>query len=1045
MIRRYSLTLAVLFAALAVSQALCPPCAFAQTEAASVSGRVTDQQNAVIPDVEVEIKNVATGVSQTTKTNGEGFYSFPSLEPGNYLMNVRKQQFQTVSVTGITLNVQDSLSRNFVLQLGSSAESITVTADKLNVNTTDAAVSTVVDRGFVENLPLNGRSFQTLITLAPGVVLTPANYNQEGQFSVNGQRADANYMTVDGVSANVATSTVAGMRQDGGGAAIGYTALGGTNALVSVDAMQEFRIQTSTFAPEFGRTPGAQISIVTRSGANDFHGTAFDYFRNDVLDASNWFANQSALPKPAERQNDFGGVLGGPIVKDKTFFFVSYEGLRLRLPQTEVTDVPSLAARAATPPQVQPLLNAYPMPNGPLLAGSLAEFTGSYSDPSTVDSGSVRVDHSFNSKLSIFGRYSNAPSEVTQRAWNTTLSVLSNPSFVSISNQVFTLGLTETLTPSLVNELRFNYSRTTATSASELDSFGGATPPSNSALFPSFASPTTGVFSLYIIGGAGQYQVGKLADNQQRQVNLVDNLSKTIRSHQLKFGVDYRRLSPISQSFAYLLEPVFVSVGQVETGVALETVVEAHKKVPLVYNNYSFYAQDTWKAMSRLTLTYGLRWDVNPAFHAGDGETLTALENVNNPATINIAPPGTPFYKTTYGNFAPRIGVAYQLFQQPGRETVLRGGFGIFYDLGYGDTGLATGSIPFASSNVLFGVPFPLTTAEATPPPFSLSPPYGPLYGTDPNLVSPRTYQWNFAIEQSLGASQTLSVTYVGALGRDLLRYEEYVDPNSNFGSGALVTTNAASSNYNALQLQFKRRFSHGLQALASYTWSHSLDNASSDAETYNTSSFYTPSLDRGDSDFDIRNAFTAALNYDIPTPRLTGVASALLRAWGVDTFFLADSAPPVDLIGAQTYAPPYLSILRPDIVSGQPLYLSGSEYPGGKAFNPAAFVPPAAGLQGNLGRNVLRAFGAWQQDFAVRRQFKFTERVGLQFRAELFNIYNHPNFGPPGNMLGTPLFGLSSQTYAANLGSGGLGGGFSPLYQIGGPRSVQLALKLLF
>jgi hypothetical protein len=1043
-IRRYSLSAATLFVALMAIQGLRPPCALAQAEAASVSGRVTDQQSAVIPDVEVEIKNVATGVSQTTKTNGEGFYNFPFLPPGNYLMNVRKQQFRTVSVTRIVLNVQDSLSRNFVLQLGSSAESITVTVNTPNVDTADASVGTVVDRQFVENMPLNGRSFQTLITLAPGVLLTPANYNQEGQFSVNGQRADANYMTVDGVSANVAVSVVAGLRQDGGGGAIGYTALGGTNGLVSVDAMQGFRIQTSTFAPEFGRTPGAQISIVTRSGANDFHGTIFDYFRNDVLDASNWFANQSGLPKPAERQNDFGGVLGGPIVKDKTFFFLSYEGLRLRLPQTVVTDVPSLAVRTATVPQAQPLLNAFPQPNGPTLAGGLAQFTGSYTDPSTVDSGSVRVDHSFNSKLSIFGRYSNAPSQVTQRAWNTTYSVLSNPSFVSILSQVFTLGLTETLTPSLVNELRFNYSTTTANSSSDLDSFGGATPPSNSTLFPSFTSPSMGVFAMYLVG-TWQYQVGKLANNQQRQINVVDNLSKAIGSHQLKFGVDYRRLFPISQSFAYLLEPVFLSVAEAETGVPLETEVAAHEKVPLVYNNFSLYAQDTWKALPRLTFTYGLRWDLNPAPHAGGGETLTALQNVNNPATINIAPTGTRLYKTTYGNFAPRIGVAYQLPRQPGRETVLRGGFGIFYDLGYGDTGLVTGSVPFASSNLLFFAPFPLTTAQATPPPFTLNAPYGPIYATDPNLISPRTYQWNFAIEQSLGASQTFSVTYVGELGRDLLRYEEYVDPNANFGSGVLVTTNAASSNYNALQLQLKRRLAHGLQALASYTWSHSLDNASSDAATYNTSSFYNPSLDRGDSDYDIRNSFSAALNYDIPAPHLTGVAAALLRSWAVDTYFLAYSAPPVDLIGSEIYAPPYVSILRPDIVSGQPFYLYGSPYPGGKAFNPAAFKAPPAGQQGDLGRNVLRGFGAWQQDFAVRRQFQFTERVGLQFRAELFNIYNHPNFGPPGNMLGTPQFGVSSQTYAQNLGSGGLGGGFSPLYQVGGPRSVQLALKLVF
>jgi len=1015
-----------------------------QTETATVLGQVTDSSGAVVVGAEAELKNVERGTITTGKTNDAGIYVFASVQPGQYQLTIRKVGFKQVDLLGVIVNVQDHIEQNFRLQPGSVSESVTVQGGAPLVDTEDATVSTVVDRQFVENLPLNGRSFQTLITLAPGIVLTPATYNQEGQFSVNGQRADANYVTVDGVSANVAASTVAGLRQDGGGAAITYTALGGTNGLVSVDAMQEFRIQTSTFAPEFGRTPGAQISIVTRSGTNAFHGSAFDYFRNDVLDANNWFANNAGLPKPAERQNDFGGVLGGPIYKDKTFFFVSYEGLRLRLPQTVVSDVPSLAAREAAVPAVQPLLNAFPVPNGAALPGSLAEFTGSYSDPSTVDTGSVRVDHTLNSKVTIFGRYSNASSEVTQRAWNGTLSVLSDPSYVSTQNQVLTLGSTQTLTPSLANELRFNYTTTTSTSSTELDSFGGATPPPTSVLFPSFASPATGAFAMYI-AGAGQFQDGKLAQNRQRQINLVDNVSKVVGPHQFKFGVDYRRLFPISQPFEYLQEPVFFTVAEAETGVPFETEVLAHQRVEVIYNNISFYGQDTWRASSRLTLTYGLRWDINPAPHAGNGQTLTALQNVNDPATINIAPTGTPLYKTTHGNFAPRLGVAYQLFRRPGRETVVRGGVGIFYDLGYGDTGLATGSIPFASSNVLFGVPLPLTTAQATPAPFTLSPPYGPIYATDPNMLCPRTYQENLAIEQSLGASQTLSITYVGAQGRHLLRSEEYNVPNSNFGTGAIVTLSDASSSYNALQLQFKRRMSHGLQALASYTWSHSIDNASTDASTYNASSLYNPRLDRGSSDFDIRNAFTAAINYDIPGPRREGVAAVLLRSWAVDTYFVAYSAMPVDLVGAIDFTPPYISMFRPDIVPGEPFYLYGSQYPGGKAFNPAAFTPAPTGEQGDLGRNVLRGFGIWQQDFAVRRQFRFTERVGLQFRAEMFNIYNHPNFGPPGNMLGSPQFGLSSQTYAENLGTGGLGGGFSPLYQVGGPRSIQLALKLVF
>jgi Carboxypeptidase regulatory-like domain/TonB-dependent Receptor Plug Domain len=260
----------------------------AQSTNASVSGEITDQQNRVIPETEVEIKNVDTGVTQTTKTNGGGFYSFPALSPGNYLMSVRKQRFQTVSVTGITLHVQDNLSRNFVLQIGSSAESVTVTADSVNINTTDGSVSTVVDRNFVENIPLNGRSLQPLIALTPGVVLTTATNNEPGQFSVNGQRADANYFTVDGVSANFGSGAFSAGQQ-ASGALPAFNGSGGTNSLVSIDSIEEFRVDTSSYSPEFGRTPGGQISIATRSGTNQFHGDVFDYFRNNVLDANSWF------------------------------------------------------------------------------------------------------------------------------------------------------------------------------------------------------------------------------------------------------------------------------------------------------------------------------------------------------------------------------------------------------------------------------------------------------------------------------------------------------------------------------------------------------------------------------------------------------------------------------------------------------------------------------------------------------------------------------------------------------------------------------------
>jgi hypothetical protein len=334
----------------------------AQMETARVSGQITDPAGRVIPKAGIKIVNLATGVISETASNDQGIYSVIGLIPGRYRMTVHKDGFREVVLDGLALNVQDVVDQNFRLEIGSVDESVTVTANALNINTSDATVSTVVDRQFAENLPLNGRSFQTLIQLTPGVVTVASNGNDGGQFSINGQRSSANYWMVDGVSANIGVPATFTQGDGMSGALGSFSVQGGTNSLVSVDAMQEFRIQTSTYAPEFGRTPGGQISIVTRSGTDQFHGSVFDYVRNDVLDANDWFADKDGLPKPMESQNDFGGTFSGPIIKDDTFFFFSYEGLRLSLPQVAESLVPDLSSRQNASPAMQPYLNAFPLP-----------------------------------------------------------------------------------------------------------------------------------------------------------------------------------------------------------------------------------------------------------------------------------------------------------------------------------------------------------------------------------------------------------------------------------------------------------------------------------------------------------------------------------------------------------------------------------------------------------------------------------------------------------------------------------------------------------
>ena len=1039
--------------------AWCAPVLRGQSTTASLSGCVTDPSKARIVDAKIVAISAQTAIHYKTTTNASGEYYFPNLAPDTYRIEVEKSGFKKVIRPDLIFHVQDTLDIDFEMTVGSASESVIVKGGAPLVNTESATVSTVVDREFAENLPLNGRSFQTLIMLTPGVVVTQTAFDDQGQFSVNGQRADANYFTVDGVSANFGVTGYFPLAQTAQGALPALSVAGGTNSLVSVDALQEFRVQSSSFAPEFGRTPGGQISILTRSGTNAFHGTLFEYFRNDVLDANDWFngyTNNPPLPKAEERQNDFGGVFGGPIIKDKTFFFFSYEGLRLRQPATQETAVPDNAARQEAPPSMQPFLNAYPVQNGAELGSNLAQYNASYSDPSSLNAYSIRIDQVINSKLTLFGRYNYSPSDLFQRGpYFSSEPVLSMQELVSSSVHTFTLGFNQLITPRITNEVRANYSNDRVGTTYILDNFGGAVPLSDSLLYPPGYSSANAAFTLSL-PGPGNYQQGKNATDEQRQINLIDNLSLIEGNHALKFGIDYRWLSPFSSPYAYNQLAIFSGMtcttppcpGYAISGISEIAAVFAYQSNTLLSHNFSAYGQDTWKIAPRLTMTYGLRWDVNPPLKgtnlANQPFTVTGL---NDPATIALAPRGTSLYQTTYGNVAPRIGLVYQLSGTPNWATVLRGGFGIFYDLGSGSLGGVAADFPYSAVNVIASAPLPLTGANATPPIITTSLPVGTINVADPHLKLPRTYEWNGAFEQSLGKSQSFSLTYVGAVGRDLLRVTNLVNPNANFGFVG-VTDNSANSNYNAMQIKFERRLSQGLQAVASYTWSHSIDIASTDAfaNYLNTPSLVAnPNIDRGSSDFDIRHALAAGLTYNLPSPGWNSAAHAALGGWAVDGFIFARSAPPVDLIGGLVYQDGIALYPRPDVVSGSPLELYGPQYPGGKILNGAAFTEPLTGQQGDFGRNVLRGFGASQADLAFQRQFQLTERMQLRFRGEFFNIFNHPNFGPPDNNITDALFGYSTATLASSLGSGGPNGGLNPLYQIGGPRSIQLALKLQF
>jgi hypothetical protein len=1011
-------------------------------ELATLTGYVSDPTGLRVSHCLVQVTNVATGVSYLGETNDVGLYRVPALPVGSYRVVVQKQGFKTIVKQGIELHVQDVVSLNFQMDVGSVSESVSVQGSAPLINTESAAVSTVIDRNFAENLPLNGRSFNTLFELTPGAVITPSSRSAPGQFSVNGQRTDSNSFSVDGVSANFGISTSVGLSQAGGGGIPAFNAYGGTSSLVSIDALQEFRVQTSSFSAEYGSSPGGQVSIETRPGTNAFHGGLFEYFRNDILDANDWFANASGLPRAAERQNDFGGFLGGPIIHNRSFFFFSYEGLQLRQPRTSVISVPSTSLRNSAIAPAQIFLNAFPVPNGPVDPNNpaVAQFTGNFSDSVALNATSLRLDHLLTDRVSLFARYNYAPSNSDTRG-----NALSEKFAQTINTQTLTLGVTVLVRPNMSNAVRANYSLQTAGGAYTDDSFGGATPPSLAAFLP---PPLT------VGSGSGEFapvetsplDFGTVSANRATQINFTDNLSIIKGPHELKFGADYRGLylsHAASAASPVYLPSTLAGFASTATVAVSSSAIRPGKAL---LRSTSLYAQDAWKLGRRLNFNYGLRWQVNPAPQPRDGTVLASWLNVNQPQSLQLAPVGTPVWKTTYNNLAPRLGIAYQPFASS--NLVVRGGWGIFYDVGTGVAPQLLSSFPNDANVFLVNQMLPLSGASSITPAISSTPPITDFLvtGFTPDLKLPRSMQWNVAVEKQI-AGQAVSLIYIGQNGTQLLRRSSIFRPNPDFHGFFILTHNQDSSNYQALQAQLRRPLAKGLQALLNYTWSHSIDTGSDDSVFLNSDAVISAQADRGSSAFDVRHNFSGALAYDLPKMNINPVLSAVANNWSIYGVMEARGGLPINVTARGVPIPGLLVGTRPDLVPGEPVWLDDPSAPGGQRLNSAAFSVPTQPRQGTLARNSITGFGLTEVDFCLAREFKMSEGMKLQFRGDIFNLFNHPNFANPlGSLVGnTFILDGGAAKQMLNQGLSANSQGFNPLYQTGGPRSVQLSAKVLF
>jgi hypothetical protein len=981
-----------------------------------LSGLIRDPSDAAIVGAAITVANEETGFRRSAESGADGGYGIASLRPGTYKITVRKEGFRTIVRFGVKLETAQPARVDFTLPIGSMQETITVEGGPSLLNTQDAAVGTLVNRERIERMPLNGRGLLSLLELAPGTVVTPATRGEAGQFTANGQRPNTHYFTLDGVSVNSGVSGGGLPSQSTGGSLPGMTALGSLHGLVSLEALDEFRVQTSTTAPEFGRLPGAQVSLSSRSGSNEFHGAVFQYFRNEILDANDWFANRQGDSRAPLRMNDFGGALGGPVRRNRTFFFLSYEGMRLRHSFAWRSAVPSEQARRSALPWVQPMLNLFPRPNGGPLGEGLAEWTGRNQRPSRFDTGAARMDHALGGRITLFGRFSFAPSQ--SEFGNTQVNQL------TMESGSVTAGMNARLSPWLVFDTRFNLAN-----ASSESLWWSTNPDAGTQCY--FEPVTQQFFRVpglcdfqfrFSFAGVGQAVWGRESDRGQKQWHLVPMAVISAGAHQIRAGADLRKLRPLRRDRTSALNLIAENFVDLLNGRNLWSAFARPLAGESILSEVSAFAQDSWRIHSRLTVTGGMRWEYAPPPRlsplASSPELLEAYRFDNQ----------TEIWPARYRNFAPRAGAAFKPFVN--RDFVVRGGFGLYYD----------SSLSIATDLVNGG---PFILSRYTNP---KNAPFSTLlsYGFMPGLVLPLARQWNVTAEQAFGGRDVLSLSYAGSAGRRLLRRELGAPVSTQSFQIALVTNHGASV-YHGLQVQYRLRSPRGINGLFSYSWSHSIDNSSSDSALHWVSTAWRAMQDRGSSDFDTRHSFSGALSYSVK-PNTGSWWRRARGAWELDAIVRARSGFPITALSSEfALGVGFANAFRPNVAGGQPLWISDRAAPGGRKLNPLSFAAPISETQGNLGRNSLYGFSMSQIDFALRRRIPLNDRAALHLRFEVFNALNRPNFADPVRSLASPLFGQTPSLLNLMLGTGSPGSGLTPVFQTGGPRSVQVVVRFQF
>lgn len=1063
----------------------------AQTFRGGVQGTVTDSSGAVVADAEISVSNTATGFTRTTRTDSTGNYFLSELPIGNYDVTVKAKGFRPAAVKAVRIEVSASQQVNVQLSPGEVSETVVVTEQAPLVDATQDVLGGTLEAEHFQELPVSGRDFTKLLVLVPGsggdpsgVADSPGSF---GLFSINGNRGRSNNYLLDGTDMNDGYRNLPAINQGG--------VFGTPATILPMDALQEVSVVNSTEA-EFGRDSGATVNIVTKSGTNSIHGSVYEYFRNSALDARNFF-NSKDQPQDQFHNNQFGFSAGGPFKKDKTFWFVSYEGQRegvgiptlARVPtQTELND--AIAANGGVVnPVIANLLarHPWPTPNQPFDSNgnNLLASTGA---TNRVDSMIAKVDHRFSENDNLTGRYYYGNSDQSFPLALVGGGIL--PGFNTVTPtdvNILSLSHTHMFSPTLLTEIRFGYNRfheTFGPQDSKFDpgtigldmgttaqdfglpqiSVGAAVPPGSN-----FRS------SYATLGANTSVPRGRTDTNWQ----FFDNFTWTRGRHNWKLGYEFRRTF-VDGFFdsGYRGKLSFASLQDFIAGVPDSgRQAQGNSSRQTFQNNHSLYLQDNFRFSHHVTLNYGLRWEYFGVI--GEEKNRFSLFDPGT-ATVNTV---KQLYPRDLNNFAPRASVAWDVAGNS--KTVLRAGWGMYYDAfsqdffvgqlpfntfnsgpAYNGVGPDPITFSFSPSNIAPGVPV------FDPASFSAS----DVFTVDQKIRTPYIHVFNVNVQHELSSNVALQIGYVGSQGRKLFRYVDLNQINPATGTAAFPAfefinnfQSSASSSYNSLQTALSFRSWHNLSSTVNYTWSHSIDNAS-DGQDYvpnatQPDNSFRPDLERASSNFDMRHKFSWTFNYQVPS---FAENKWLGKGWSFDGVLTLAAGQPfnVNYLFEGDFNGSGEFFGRPDLV-GNPF--AGTSTPNNflnlTAFQAPCFVTAdgtgCTGNQhfGNVGRNAFVGPNYKNFDFSVVKDTKLTERVNMQLRMNAYNLFNHPNFanplwpnfgvdflqnggtitGPDANHLVQTGTGFLPLTVTPDVGTG------NPFLGGGGSRNLELALRFMF